>query len=849
MAQDTRLTAKAENGRNGSKNVSTMCHAANQMPHLEDNDTVSVTMKSNPVASKEATGLHMGEASVTEIQATMDKLTQQEAIVTARLDALLVSQNAFKHELSRLDILRANLGSQAVSTRSIGTVMLSQAAGTARRLSAAVNQLDLEQARVKGTLNVVEQVAELKTCVLGVTGSMGAAQDWEAAATYLHRASQIPSQVLNGSFAEEIVPTAEVPDPPQITLAQAAESLRGFFLGEFEEAAKENNGSKVTRFFKLFPLIGKPDVGLDVYGRYVCQGVATRARSNLNAGTGGLQSTEGFFYANALTKLFEHIAQIVEHHGGLVRIHYGEGRMVRILERLQMEADVQGGIIIDTWSDERSLDRKLTDIRSYAFTFLVQSFLPAPAARTSTPRAGSPMRKGALEESSAQTEESVDTKEVDALLSEMTVMVARWSLYCRLIALKSKGESDSQRSEDEVLSIPPLLARSGLAAKVADRLITPINVMATFLLRRSVERAFQLDEQPLGLSLNPSKAMASNPPYMSSAVDDVMYIVDQVVERSLATSQRLVISSVIPSVARVLDSDFIGMIQRKMRDESYPKAAIPNTLPPESTIIAFLVLTNDLDIANDYVKRIVRSRVPSPGSEDAGPSPQSLDSLFPFGDDALYATRTLISLQRVFEAKTSELISDGIYVIFKNVIKPRLRPLLSDAFRDIDYQMNEAEEANRSIENDQETGEGADGAAEYHFQRGWDALNGPIKRIFTDGNFDRLLSTTISYLAEVLEKRIWSYYGRINDLGAVRLERAIASLINVVVRGGRYGLRDAFIRCTQICLVMNMEADEWAETQSLAKTDDEGDGAEWKLNVGERTRARSIVQNSKSTDS
>ncbi|KAL8930507.1 MAG: hypothetical protein Q9208_000691 [Pyrenodesmia sp. 3 TL-2023] len=368
--------------------------------------------------------------------------------------------------------------------------------------------------------------------------------------------------------------------------------------------------------------------------------------------------------------------------------------------------------------------------------------------------------------------------------------------------------------------------------------------MTTFLLRRSVERAFQLDEQPAGLSLNPSKALGSNPPYMSSAVDDVMYIVDQVVERSLATSQRPVISSVIPSVARVLDSDFIGMIQRKMRDESYPKAAIQNALPPESTIIAFLVLTNDLDIANDYVKRIVRSRVTSPGNEDTGPSPKSLGSLFPFGDDALYARRTLVSLQQTFEAKTSELISDGIYVMFKNVIKPRLRPLLSDAFRDIDYQMNEAV-AEEAIENDEGTGEGAGGAAEYHFQRGWDALNEPIKRIFTDGNFERLLSTTISYLAEVLEKRIWSYYGRINDLGAVRLERAIASLINIVVRGGRYGLRDAFIRCTQICLLMNMEADEWAETQSLAKTDEEGDGVEWKLNLDERARARAIVQNSK----
>lgn len=406
-----------------------------------------------------------------------------------------------------------------------------------------------------------------------------------------------------------------------------------------------------------------------------------------------------------------------------------------------------------------------------------------------------------------------------------------------------QGESSSQGAEDKVLSVPPLLRNSGLAAKIADRLISPINLMTTFLLRRSVERAFQLDEQPSGLSLNPSKPLSTNPPYMSSAVDDVMYIVNQVVDRSLATSQRPVIANVIPSVARVLDSDFIGMIQRKMRDESYPKAAIQGALPPENTIIAFLVLINNLDIACDYVRRIVQTRIEMPGTtgsndEDTGASPKSLKALFPFGDDALYARNALKSLQQSFDTKALELISDGIYVVFKNVVKPRLRPLLSDAFRDIDYQLNETElgNANRPIEDDEETGAGADGAAQYHFQRGWDALNQPIKRIFTDGNFERLLSTTVSYLGEVLEKRIWSYYGRINDVGAVRLERDIASLINVVVRGGRYGLRDAFVRCTQICLIMNMEEEEWAEIQASE------DEVEWKLDREERTRARAIVQ-------
>ena len=378
--------------------------------------------------------------SITEIKASLSHLSEQEASVTTRLNNLITAQKDLTRDLGRLDLLRAQIGSQAVATRSISNGILSGAASTATRIFGAVKRLDLEQARVRGTLDVVEQVVELKACVLGVTGSMGAPQDWETAAGYLNRARKIPRETVNGSFAEEIVPTADVPDPPMATLDHAAESLRGLFLREFEKAAQEGNGGKVTRFFKLFPLIGKPEVGLDVYGRYVCQGVASRARANLNAGTGGNQRREGFFYANALTKLFEHIAQIVEHHGGLVERHYGVGRMVKVIERLQLEADVQGGIVLDAWSDERSVDRKLTDIRSYAFTFLVQSFLPAQPARSGTPRAGSSPKRGSAANSQAREDEGVDMKEVDGILSEIAIMLGRWSLYSSFIAAKCKVE-------------------------------------------------------------------------------------------------------------------------------------------------------------------------------------------------------------------------------------------------------------------------------------------------------------------------------------------------------------------------------------------------------------------------
>ncbi|KAI9880019.1 MAG: hypothetical protein M1830_005938 [Pleopsidium flavum] len=782
-------------------------------------------------------------SSVAEIRATLAHLNDREASVTARLNSLIASQKDLSRELGRLDLLRAHLGSQAVATRSISNGMLSNAATTANRISSAVKRLDLEQSRVKATLDVVEQVAELKACVLGVTGSMGAPQDWETAAGYLNRASKIPKDIINGSFAEKIVPTVEVPDPPSVTLEAAAESLCGLFLREFEKAAKEGNGTKVTRFFKLFPLIGRSDVGLDVYGRYVCQGVSSRARANLHAGTGGNQRKDSYFYANALTKLFEHIAQIIEGHGGLVEQHYDAGKMIKVIERLQVEADVQGGIILETWGEERNIDRKLTDIRSYAFTFLVQSFLPVQKGLSGTSRANSPANK--MAERRVSEDEGVDMKEIDGLLGEVAVMLGRWSLYSRFLAARCKDPISDEASahEHDHLSLPSLLVNSSLSKKVADRLISPFNSMTTFFFRRSVEKAFQLDEQPTDLSLNPHKPLNSNPPHITSAVDDVMYIVNKVIQQSLATSQRAVVSNVVPTIARVLGSDFVGMIQRKMRDETYPKAAIQGALPPEHTIVAFLVLLNNLDVATDYTKRIVRTQVdsssnPTPTKSD-NPSSTPLTDLFPFDHDAVFVTNTLKSMETSFEGKTTELISDGIYVIFKNVIKPRLRPILADAFRDVDYLLTEEDldDIAREDDNDHTNSRAtSEDLVQRRFQHGWDALTKPIARLLTDRNFDKLLTTIVVYLSEVLEKRIWSYYGRVNELGAVRLERDISGIVSAVVRGGRYGLRDAFTKCTQVCLVMNMEEDEWEELGSGE------DGLDWKLDAEERSRAKAMIR-------
>ncbi|KAK4129282.1 COG4-domain-containing protein [Parathielavia appendiculata] len=767
--------------------------------------TMTTTTTKQPPSSKSPSDPSTALCNATtpsEIRTTLASLHAREASLTAHLTTLLSTHADLTRSLSRLDNLRAGLGDQVIAARSIYNTMLASASHTASRLSGRVRALDLEKQRVEDTLRVVEQVAELKACVAGVVGSMGAPQDWEAAAGYISRAARVPEEIVRGGFAAAVVPTVEVPDPPWVTLEEARESLCSLFLREFKKAATEGDAAKVTRFFKLFPLIGRGDVGLDVYGQ-----------------------------------LFDHIARIIEAHGGLVERHYGTGKMVKVIERLQMEADVQGGIILDAWSDDRTVDRRLTDVKSYPFTFLVQSFLPRQRGFGGTPRVNSPAVGGGTNDPRNSEDEGVNMREVDALLVESAAMLEKWSVYCRFLAGKCK---DPDTPDDTPLTMPDVLIKSNLIKKVSGKLVSPYNALTMFFFRRSVEKAFQLDESPTGLSLNMNRSIDTNPPFIISAVDVVMYIVNTVIRRSISTSQRGVIDSVIPTISGLLGSDFVGMVQRKMRDESYPSATVQGNFPPEDKIISFIVLINSLDMANEYLARIVSNILSPPDQQhqsNGTSHPKPLQNAFPFQNDAADVAARLNNLNASFSAKTTELLSEGIKVLFSQVVKARLRPVLSDTFRDADYGLTEDELADLAAANGQTEDDLLDQVPRA-FEHGWDALMRPIARLMTPRTYTTLLDLTADYLTRVLEKRVWSYAGgRASPYGAIRMERDFGGIIGTISKGN-YAVREVFARTAQVLMVANMEDEEWEE---LAGDGQEG-AIEWVLSEDERRRARSIVR-------
>lgn len=392
--------------------------------------------------------------------------------------------------------------------------------------------------------------------------------------------------------------------------------------------------------------------------------------------------------------------------------------------------------------------------------------------------------------------------------------------------------------ERETLLLPDVITKSNLNRKVSTRLANPYNVMTTFFFRRSVEKAFQLDEYPAGLSLNLNRQITASPPFIILAVDDVIFIVNEVIQKSLSTSQRDVISSVTPTVGRVLGSDFVGMIQRKMRDESYPKALVQGGFPPEDKVISFIVLINSLDMANEYLGRIIQTNL-GVSTDNPGNIPPSspIRDAFPNERDATLVADSLSNLLTSFVMKTNELLNEGLRVLFQNVVRLRLRPVLSDTFRDIDYSLTEEDfaEAAQQLEEDEAS---LQDVVARRFEHGWDNLMRPIQRLMTAKTYGALLDLTAKDLARGLEKRAWAQAGRVTAFGAVRMERDYSGVVGAVSKGN-YATREVFSKVMQVLMVANMEEEEWEEV-SAAPADE--DGILWVLTEEERLKARGLVR-------
>ncbi|KAI8926552.1 COG4 transport protein-domain-containing protein [Entophlyctis helioformis] len=237
----------------------------------------------------------------------------------------------------------------------------------AQGISGKVRQLDLEQSRVKTTLQLLDDVQELKACAFGAQRAI-ARSDIETGADFIARFLRFNVEPVEEIFVHTMV-MADDQDPGFMGISATDGStspgatLTNLLMDEFDAAVQANNPDEIVRCFKMFPQLGKAELGLDKFAAYVCGNISQFCHEGMRAATES--NNRRNMYVDLITRLFEVIASMIDRQEAMVESHYGPGRMLSVIQRLQREADIQSSILIGGLMEARQLKRKVKDIQAY----------------------------------------------------------------------------------------------------------------------------------------------------------------------------------------------------------------------------------------------------------------------------------------------------------------------------------------------------------------------------------------------------------------------------------------------------------------------------------------------------
>ncbi|KAJ2789642.1 Golgi transport complex subunit 4 [Coemansia linderi] len=230
-------------------------------------------------------------------------------------------------------------------------------ATNAGAISGRVRFLDQEQKKLKQALSMIAETALLKHRLVELLAAMRD-KNIDIAAALIHKYITTDAPILDSPFVAfaSANGSSEGSSSPRSIIASATRELVDRVSFTFDAAVESNNTKEISHCFRLFPLLGEDLRGLDMYSDFLCKMIAEKSRV-----TADIQGPS--IYAVRLTRLFEVIAVIIDNHFPLVETHYGPGRMIRVIQRLQMEGTKRAAMVLDFFEDERHIKRRIAQIQ------------------------------------------------------------------------------------------------------------------------------------------------------------------------------------------------------------------------------------------------------------------------------------------------------------------------------------------------------------------------------------------------------------------------------------------------------------------------------------------------------
>lgn len=175
-------------------------------------------------------------------------------------------------------------------------------------------------------------------------------------------------EYLNTDFARKIIPTSDLPMEPVSFITKTMNDIlvinKNVFDQSCEKLYHDPNDNKnlqiLQQSFQIFPLINQPKLGLDLYSKYICNIINDKSRDILVLQKKKLSIPQSFLH------LFKMCSMIINNHSQIIIRFYNNDKksMISIMDNLQKEIDLQSSLILDIFTDKSDLQKRKDEFLS-----------------------------------------------------------------------------------------------------------------------------------------------------------------------------------------------------------------------------------------------------------------------------------------------------------------------------------------------------------------------------------------------------------------------------------------------------------------------------------------------------
>ncbi|XP_053694631.1 conserved oligomeric Golgi complex subunit 4 [Sabethes cyaneus] len=697
------------------------------------------------------------------------KITSKEKEIDSRLEEILSQQCQLEAKMRNIGLALGNLSLVADKSQNL-SAMIGHTAQLAENVSAKVRRLDEARSRVSECQQRVHDLIDLQLCSQGVIAAIRE-EDFEKGAAHVNRFLSMDKNLLQKT-ADDVSGSITSVRKAVDTLEQAAEQIRQIVNQKFDEAVKKDDLASVERFFKIFPLLGMHDEGLEKFMNYICSKLQVKAqkelRSSMDIAKAEKRTTVA--YSDTLTILLENIARVVEVNQAIIENCYGAGRLIQVIAILQRECDEEVAKLILEFNKNRQIGRRVAQINDYIKN----------SGNTSTM---GHYRKA----SGGGSFDKLNAKDIDALIGEITIIHSRAELYIKFIKRRcavdlEKSTLKPEEKEAKLTKLDDLIKKSRLSTQMQEVLGTYL-LFERYFMEESVLKAITLDNLESGQ-------------HCSSMLDDVFFIIRKCIRRSNGTQSLDGVCAVINNAASCLEQDFTSALKSPLK-AGYPtgymdlaQSALQNSIQQgrlqtsdvEQARTKFLTTLNNADMSTEFIETLwsmmadeVKLNFPSMTAREKEKLESCLSLLKSVGDSL------------------KALVDFGLQQLRASAIKPRLHPWV-DQFIGHNHNLTEEELS---------TYEAGETFIQFLIVQ-VDGLLAMFKSSLTARNYDALVSIVTTEITTRLERAIKK--STFNRLGGLVLDQESRALASFLTGATSWSVRDKLAKLLQMATILNLES-------------------------------------------